>query len=95
MIESDTPETGWQAWSQDEANAARLRFESRTIRLKKEKQENEARLLRKAHEKLAVVSAEIAATQTEVDEKERKKKIIADAIQRAAAKRAATSQSNS
>lgn len=92
MIESESPATGWQAWSQDEANAARLRFESRTIRLEKEKQENDARLLRKAHEKLAVVSAEIAATQTEVDEKERKKKIIADAIQRAAAKRSATQQ---
>lgn len=95
MLESESPATGWKAWSQEEADAARLRFESRTIRLEKEKQENEARLLRKAHEKLAVVSAEVAATQTELDEKERKKKVIADAIQRAAAKRAATPQSNS
>lgn len=89
MITSEAPATGWQAWSQSEANAARLRYESRVTRLKKEKQENEARLLRKAHEKLALISAEIVATPTEIDEKERKKKIIAEAIQRAAAKRAA------
>lgn len=92
MRETDDPATGWQAWSQSEAVAARQRYESRAARLQKEKQENEARLLRKAHEKLAVVSAEIASTQTDIDEKERKKKIIADAIQRAAAKRAATQE---
>lgn len=92
MIENESPATGWQAWSQEEADAARLRFELRTIRLKKEEQENDARLLRKAHEKLAVISGEIVTTQTELDEKERKKKIIADAIQRAAAKRSATQQ---
>jgi len=89
MITSEAPATGWQAWSQREADAARLRYESRVTRLKKEKQENEARLLRKAHEKLALISAEVVATPTEIDEKERKKKIIAEAIQRAAAKRAA------
>ncbi|MBC3830429.1 electron transport complex subunit RsxB [Undibacterium amnicola] len=79
--------TGWQAWSQEQADSAKLRYQQRELRLIREKQENEKRLLAKAHEKLKLVSSETAETQSELDEKERKKKIIANAILRATNKK--------
>jgi electron transport complex protein RnfB len=87
MQEDNCKATGWEAWSSEEAQAARERFEARAIRLVRERQENEARLLAKAHEKLKLVNAENAVSQAELDEKERKRKIIADAIRKAAAKK--------
>ncbi len=87
MIPTSGTSTGWQAWSQEQADSARQRFHQREMRLIREKQENEKRLLAKAHEKLKLVSLETAETQAELDEKERKKKIIANAIQRASIKK--------
>ena len=79
--------TGWSAWSIEQAQDARARFEAREIRLIRERQENEARLMAKAQEKLKLINAEIPETQAEFDEKERKRKIIADAIRKAALKK--------
>lgn len=87
MIYEDSSATGWDAWSNEQAQAARERFEAREIRLVREKQENEARLALKAQEKLRLVNAEIPETQAELDEKERKRRIIADAIRKAALKK--------
>lgn len=76
--------TGWDAWSQAQADSARARHDLRTLRLQREKQENEARLAAKALEKLKAVEAEPdgvdAAAQAE---QARKKAIIAAAIERA------------
>lgn len=79
--------TGWDAWSAELAQAARTRFEAREIRLVREQQENEARLLAKAQEKLKLINAETPETQSELDEKERKRRVIADAIRKAALKK--------
>lgn len=79
--------TGWDAWSAEQAQAARTRFEAREIRLVREQQENEARLLAKAQEKLKLINAETPETQSELDEKERKRRVIADAIRKAALKK--------
>ncbi|MFM7226797.1 MAG: electron transport complex subunit RsxB [Betaproteobacteria bacterium] len=75
--------TGWAAWSQAEADAARIRHDARTLRLQREKQENDARLAAKGLAKLAEVDASTAQTETERVEKERKRAIIQAAIERA------------
>lgn len=87
MLPTANTSTGWQAWSQEQANDAKQRYQHREQRLIREKQDNEKRLLAKAHEKLKLVSLEAAETQSELDEKERKKKIIANAILRASTKK--------
>lgn len=88
--------TGWAAWSQADANAARARHDARTLRLQREKQENDARLAAKALAKLAEVDASAAETEAERAEKERKRAIIQAAIERARLqKESAASQSDS
>ena len=75
--------TGWSAWSQADADAARARHDARALRLQREKQENDARLAAKAIAKLAEVDASTAQTDAERAEKERKRAIIQAAIERA------------
>lgn len=86
MENTDSLETGWAAWSIEEATAARQRFEAREMRLVIEKQENDARLLKKAREKFQTISSEEATSEQEKAEQLRKKKIITDAIARATQK---------
>jgi electron transport complex protein RnfB len=80
--------TGWAAWSQQQADAARARHDLRTARLAREKQENDARLAAKAVEKMRAVTLEETNTPEELAEKERKRAIIAAAIERARLKAA-------
>ena len=80
--------TGWAAWSPSDADAARARHDARTVRLQREKQENDARLAAKALAKLAEVDASNAQTETERAEKERKRAIIQAAIERASKQKA-------
>jgi electron transport complex protein RnfB len=75
--------TGWSAWSQQDADAARLRHDFRAVRLQRERAENDARLAAKAAEKLKAVTAEATNTPEELAEKERKRAIIAAALERA------------
>jgi electron transport complex protein RnfB len=83
-MQAATPgRTGWAAWSQADADAARARHDARTSRLQREKQENDARLAAKALAKLAEVDASNAQTDAERAEKERKRAIIQAAIERA------------
>jgi len=82
--------TGWSAWSQAEADAARARHDFRTERLRRERAENDARLAAKAVEKMRAVTAEVTNTPEELAEKERKRAIIAAAMERARLKAAAT-----
>ncbi len=73
--------TGWDAWSQMAADAARARHLARAQRLEREKQENDARLSAKALEKLKAVQTDIPS-----DENIRKQAIIQAALERAQAK---------
>jgi electron transport complex protein RnfB len=80
--------TGWDAWSQQQADAARARHDFRSARLQREKEENDARLAAKALEKMRAVTAEQTNSAEELAEKERKRAIIAAAIERARQKAA-------
>lgn len=83
MIPVTPGQTGWDAWSQAQADAARARHDFRGARLLRERQENDARLAAKAAAKLVEVNAETPASATEQAERDRKKAIIAAAIDRA------------
>lgn len=85
MVNVTEEKTGWDAWSQEQADKARQLFHARNVRLLREKKENDARLLAKAKEKLRAISGEIPLTQEQIDENARKKAIIAAAIARASA----------
>jgi len=88
MVNVSGDKTGWDAWSQAEANTARARHDFRLERLQNEKLENEARLLIKAKEKLRAIQDEIAPSQDAYNEQARKKAIINAAIARAEANKA-------
>ncbi len=89
MVPVTGERTGWDAWSQEAADAARGRHDFRSGRLRREKEENDARLAAKALEKMRAVTAEAANTPEELAEKERKRAIIAAAMERARLKAAA------
>jgi electron transport complex protein RnfB len=77
--------TGWQAWSQADADQALQRYESRKRRLQREGIEHAERLEEKAQAKLADLAA---LTHGAVGvELERKKSVIEAALARARAKR--------
>ena len=79
----DGQRTGWDAWSQQEADAARARHDFRSQRLARERDENDARLAAKAVVKMQEVMASASNTPAEIAEKERKRAIIAAAMERA------------
>ncbi|HEY4542588.1 MAG TPA: electron transport complex subunit RsxB [Noviherbaspirillum sp.] len=83
MVEVTPGRTGWAAWTPEQADAARARHQFRTLRLRREKEENEARLAAKAASKLQTVAAEAALSAEEKAAQERKKAIIAAAMERA------------
>lgn len=83
MVTVTGNKTGWAAWSPEQANAARAQYDFRVMRLEREKQENEARLLAKAIQKRDEVHAKMAASPTEAAQQARKKAIIDAAIARA------------
>ena len=87
MIPVTPGQTGWAAWSQQQADDARQRYAFRTQRLQREKEENDARLAAKAVTKLKAVEAEIPVTPAELAEKERKRAIIQAAMERARLKK--------
>lgn len=80
-------DTGWHAWSQAQADAARNRYAFRNFRLQREKQENDARLAAKAAAKLQALEAEAAASPEQKAEQDRKKAIIQAAMERARQKK--------
>jgi len=83
--------TGWQAWSQPQADEARERYEFRQQRLQREQRENDERLAAKARAKLADLAAH--SKLTEPAALEAKRAVIEAALRRAAEKRqAATTQ---
>lgn len=88
MIPVTGERTGWDAWSQPAADAARSRHDFRETRLRRERDENDARLAAKAVQKMREVTAEATNTPEELAEKERKRAIIAAAMERARLKAA-------
>src|SRR5690606_20637066 len=83
MVSVTPGRTGWAAWSQEQADAARERHAFRTFRLRREKKENEERLAAKAVTKLKAVEAEAALSPEERAAQERKRAIIQAAMERA------------
>jgi electron transport complex protein RnfB len=83
MLDVTPGQTGWDAWSPAQANAARARHDNRALRLQREKADNDARLAAKAAAKLIEVEAEPALNAEQQAEKERKRAIIQAAIERA------------
>jgi electron transport complex protein RnfB len=79
--------TGWQAWSQQQADTALRRYTQRGARLAREQAEHDDRLEAKAKLKLADVGA--ASLHTDAAVLDNKRAIIEAALARAAAKRAA------
>jgi len=75
--------TGWQAWSEDLAQTARTHYETRKIRLVREKRDHEKKLADKAASKLAALNQEHPQSATDQAEIERKRAIIAAAMARA------------
>lgn len=94
MIPVTGERTGWDAWSEQDADAARERHDFRTARLQREREENDARLAAKAVEKMRAVTAEVTNTPEELAEKERKRAIIAAAMERARLKAAGNESKN-
>ena len=92
MVEVTPGRTGWDAWSQQQADAARDRYYFRQFRLKREKEENDARLAAKAAAKLKEVEAQAAISPEEKAAQERKKAIIQAAIERARLQREQAAQ---
>ncbi len=78
-----TETTGWDAWTRQQADAARARHDYRAVHLQREKDENEARLAAKAEAKMKAVQALDPADAAGEAEKERKRAIIAAAMERA------------
>jgi len=78
-----TETTGWDAWTQEQANEARDRHDFRLVRLIREREENDARLAAKAQAKAAAVDRLNPENDAEAAEKERKRQIIAAAMERA------------
>ncbi len=69
---TDDTQTGWQAWSASQASEARLRHERRQMRLDTQKQAHQSKMEQKAQQ----------LTQS-IDANEAKKRLIADALERA------------
>lgn len=85
MVNVTQDKTGWDAWTQAQANIARERHDTRQLRLLREKQENDARLAAKAAAKLKTLEAESGTSKEEQAALARKKAIIAAAMERAKA----------
>lgn len=77
--------TGWDAWSQPQADLALARYEARKARKRREEADHAARMERKAQEKLADLPA--LTHGAEGAELARKKAVIEAALARARAKR--------
>jgi Na+-translocating ferredoxin:NAD+ oxidoreductase subunit B len=87
MVDVTPGKTGWDAWSQEEADAARTRHDFHLFRVRRDKEENDVRLAAKAAAKLKAVATEAASSPEERAAQERKKAIIQAAMERARLKK--------
>ncbi len=79
--------SGWQAWSSEQADAAQQRYLARTLRLSRERRENDERLAAKAATKLSDLASHSRLTDPEV--LAAKRAVIEAAMARARQKRTA------
>jgi electron transport complex protein RnfB len=78
--------TGWDAWSAEQADLSRARYHRREDRLEREERDNNLRLSKKAEAKLKALNEAVDGTSQSIEqaqESERKRAIIAAAIERA------------
>lgn len=92
MIEVTPGRTGWDAWSAEQAGAARARHAFRRTRLKREQEENDARLAAKAQAKLKEMDEPSGGSPAQRAEHLRKKAIVQAALERARQKQARFAQ---
>lgn len=86
LLENVTGEaTGWNAWSAAQAVQARQRYEARSIRLTREADEHQQRLIAKGEHKLSDIAAHSQHTDPAVLEK--KRAVIQAALEKARAQR--------
>ncbi len=93
MVVSSGHRTGWNAWSPEQAQQARLRYERRTQRLARREQDRAKRHLTEAEDKLADLAGQTRGLDglapsdpAALREAERKRTIIEAALARARAK---------
>jgi electron transport complex protein RnfB len=80
-------QTGWAAWSADQAQTARSRFEARQLRLQREEAAHQRQQVAKAEHKLADLAAHTKGTDN-APEVDRKRAIIEAALAKAKARQA-------
>lgn len=85
MLPSTPGRSGWDAWSQPQADEARDRYAFHRLRTERDARENDERLAAKAAAKLADLPAHTLHTDPEAIE--RKRAVIEAALQRARARR--------
>lgn len=86
MVSVTESRTGWDAWTAEQAILSRARYHRREDRLEREERDNNLRLSKKAEAKLKALNATDGAVRQSVEqaqETERKRAIIAAAIERA------------
>jgi electron transport complex protein RnfB len=86
MVSVSESRTGWDAWSAEQADLSRARYHRREDRLEREERDNNLRLSKKAEAKLKALNEAVGGTSQSVEqaqERERKRAIIAAAIERA------------
>lgn len=88
LVEAGGGRTGWAAWSEAQADAARERYAFRAIRIEQAARDNDLRLAAKAEAKLADLPSHTLHTDPAVIE--RKRAIIEAALARARARQQPT-----
>lgn len=86
-MEVVTEQSGWAAWSPEQAEHARQRYAQHRVRLVTRTEQNTQRLMDEARDKLSDLAAHSRITDPQ--ELERKKAVIAAALERAQARRTA------
>ena len=86
MVSVTESRTGWDAWTAEQANLSRARYHRREDRIEREERDNNLRLSKKAEAKLKALNETVGSGSQSVEqaqENERKRAIIAAAIERA------------
>jgi electron transport complex protein RnfB len=86
MVSVTESRTGWDAWTAEQADLSRARYHRREDRLEREERDNNLRLSKKAEAKLKALNETAGSASQSVEqakEVERKRAIIAAAIERA------------
>ena len=86
MVSVTETRTGWDAWTTEQADLSRARYQGREDRLEREERDNTLRLSKKAEAKLKALNETAGSAGQSVEQSqeiERKRAIIAAAIERA------------